>query len=187
MICDECGKNPAVFSVTITSGGDTSNRHLCGDCMKKMEATFTQGNIHGFLSSILGMLGAAQKQETQTVCSHCGLSYSEFERTGRLGCAQCYQDFQKELKPMLQRIHGSSQHVGRTPAGYKAADDQKTTEQPVAAEAPAPTPEELNAKRIEELRQKMDEAVAVENFEAAAQYRDEIRALSQEAGEPSCS
>ena len=35
----------------------------------------------------------------------------------------------------------------------------------------------------EELRQKMDEAVAVENFEAAAQYRDEMRALAQEAGE----
>ena len=38
MICDECGKNPAVFSVTITSGGETSNRHLCNECMKKMEA-----------------------------------------------------------------------------------------------------------------------------------------------------
>ena len=186
MICDECGKNPAIFSVTITTGGDTSNRHLCSECMKKMEATFTQGNIHGFLSSILGMLGANQQQEEQTVCSHCGLSYKEFERTGRLGCAQCYHDFQNELKPMLQRIHGSSQHVGRTPASY-AAETQDESDGDSAAVPHAPTPEELNAQRIDELRQKMDEAVAVENFEAAAQYRDEIRALAQEAGETSCS
>ncbi|MBE5813774.1 MAG: hypothetical protein E7320_01025 [Clostridiales bacterium] len=186
MICDECGKNPAVFSVTITSGGETSNRHLCNECMKKMESGFTQGNIPSFLSSILGMLGAAHKQEEQTVCSHCGLSYSEFERTGRLGCAMCYQDFQKELKPMLQRIHGSSQHVGRFPTGYTPASEESIPAgmDAAPAEPKEPTALELRQKQIEELRQKMDEAVAVENFEAAAHYRDEIRALSEEAGEP---
>jgi protein arginine kinase activator len=177
MLCDECGKNPAVFSVTIASGGSVSNRHLCADCMKKMESSLTQGNIHSFLSSIMSMLAPSQSESNQLKCEHCGLSYSDFERTGRLGCAGCYQSFQKELGPMLQRIHGSSQHVGRMPAHM-----QPTSPEP-QPEVPAPTQKELNAKRIEELRQKMDEAVAVENFEAAAQYRDEMRALAQEADE----
>ena len=79
---------------------------------------------------------------------------------------------------MLQRIHGSSQHVGRTPAHLQQSASE--TQQP---EEHTPTQQELNAQRMEELRQKMDEAVAVENFEAAAQYRDEMRALAQEAGE----
>lgn len=182
MLCDECGKNPAVFSVTITSGEGVSNRHLCSDCMKKMESTLAGGNIHSFLSSILGMLSAANTEDTQPVCSSCGLRFSEFERTGRLGCANCYKDFQKELGPMLQRIHGSSQHVGRKPAPFTAM-----VEETAGASAPekesVPTLKELNALRMDELRQKMDEAVAVENFEAAAQYRDEMRALAQEAGE----
>ncbi len=178
MLCDECGKNPAIFSVTITSGGDVSNRHLCSECMKKMESSLTQGNIHSFLSSILSMLAPAQDQDDQPVCSHCGLRYSDFERTGRLGCAGCYQDFQKELGPMLQRIHGSSQHVGRTPAHAAPAEMDTEPEQEAI-----PTAQELLKERIEELRQKMDEAVAVENFEAAAQYRDEMRALMQEAGD----
>ena len=78
---------------------------------------------------------------------------------------------------MLQRIHGSSQHVGRTPANISQAHAEEIPEEHI------PTQQELNAKRMEELKQKMDEAVAVENFEAAAQYRDEMRALAQEAGE----
>ncbi len=182
MLCDECGKNPAVFSVTITSGEGVSNRHLCGDCMKKMESTLAGGNIHSFLSSILGMLSATHPEDNQPVCSSCGLRFSEFERTGRLGCAGCYKDFQKELGPMLQRIHGSSQHTGRTPV-QPDCEAQNTPADDTQAEEAVPTRQELNAQRIEELRQKMDEAVAVENFEAAAQYRDEMRALAQEAGE----
>jgi len=180
MICDECGKNPAIFSVTITSGGGTSVRHLCSDCMKKMEATFSQGTFHSFLSSILGMLGTTQQEKDERICSRCGLHYSEFERTGRLGCAHCYQEFSNELKPMLQRIHGSSQHVGRTPLHASPA------EEPLLQQGSEPSPEQLKAQQIEELRQKMDEAVAAENFEAAAQYRDEIRALAQEAGDSTC-
>ncbi len=177
MLCDECGKNPAVFSVTIASGGGVSNRHLCAECMKQMESSLTQGNIHSFLSSIMSMLSPTQKESDLLKCAQCGLSYSDFERTGKLGCAGCYQSFQKELGPMLQRIHGSSQHVGRTPVHNHEPEAVQTT---VPAE---PTQKELNEKRMEELRQKMDEAVAVENFEAAAQYRDEMRALAQEAGE----
>ena len=80
---------------------------------------------------------------------------------------------------MLQRIHGSSQHVGRTPAHMTANEPSPET----PAQEPVPTQQELLAQRMEELKQKMDEAVAVENFEAAAQYRDEMRALAQEAGE----
>lgn len=177
MICDECGKNPAEFSVTITTGGETCVKRLCGECKHKIENTFTQGNVHGFLSSVLSMLAAGKKNNKQdAVCSVCGLSYSQFEKVGRLGCANCYQAFQNELKPMLQRIHGSSQHVGRTPG--EALQPVQAKEEPSAAQ--------LLQKQIDDLRQKMDDAVAVENFEAAAQYRDQIRALTEKAGEPTC-
>ncbi|MBO5500671.1 MAG: UvrB/UvrC motif-containing protein [Clostridia bacterium] len=179
MLCDECGKNPAVFSVTIASGGGVSNRHLCAECMKKMESSLTQGNIHSFLSSIMSMLSPAQTENNQLKCRYCGLSYSDFERTGKLGCAGCYESFQEKLQPMLQRIHGSSQHVGRIPAHVAESQGTPST----MATEHMPTQQELMKQRLEELKQKMDEAVAVENFEAAAQYRDEMRALAQEAGE----
>ena len=181
MICDECGNNSAIFSVTISSGGEITNKHLCADCMKKMEASFSQGNVHGFLSSILSMLSTNQT-DSKPVCSHCGLRYSDFERTGKLGCAGCYQDFQKELSPMLQRIHGCTQHIGRIPDDFHPS--QQTNDEPSTESENENAQELLTSqaveRQLEALRQKMEEAVAVENFEAAAQYRDEIRAIMQD-------
>lgn len=163
MLCEECGKNPATVSITVSSGGGTTTRRLCQDCMKKMEASLAKGDIQSFLSSILSVLGNEKKEEAKpsVQCSACGLSYAEFEHTGRLGCAQCYRAFAQQLKPSLQKIHGRVQHAGRKPKSY------------------VPDPQdELNVKMLE-LRKKMDDAVAAEDFETAALCRDELRALSE--------
>lgn len=166
MLCEECGKNQATVSITVTTGNGVGVRRLCPECMKKMELSLAKGDIHSFLSSILSILSNEKKDDQPgPVCSSCGLSYAEFEHTGRLGCAQCYRDFSAQLKPMLQKIHGRTQHAGRRPAAF----------------VPDPK-DELNAK-ILKLRQLMDEAVADENFEDAAKYRDELRALSQQSQE----
>lgn len=166
MLCEECGKNPATVSITVTTGSGVGVRRLCPECMKKMELSLAKGDIQSFLSSILSIL-SSEKQDDQPgpVCSSCGLSFAEFEHTGRLGCAQCYRDFSAQLKPMLQKIHGRTQHAGRRPAAF-AADPK----------------DELNAK-ILKLRHLMDEAVAEENFEDAAKFRDELRALSEQSQE----
>ena len=162
MLCEECQKNEAAFSVTVTSGGETTTRHLCGECMQKMGLSLNGGEISGFLSSILSILSqSAEEKDNSPVCSGCGMHYSAFERTGRLGCAQCYHDFADELKPLLQRIHGRTQHAGRRPTGFRLSP---------AAE---------KEQQMQALRQKMDEAVAAENCEDAAKYRDELRLLTQ--------
>ena len=161
MLCEECGKNQATVSITVTTGSGTSTRRLCPECMKKMESSLVKGDIQSFLSSVLSILGSEKKaEEPSIVCSSCGLSFAEYEHTGRLGCAQCYRDFANQLKPSLQKIHGRTQHAGRRPKAY------------------VPEPHvELN-QRMSQLRQQMDEAVAQENFEEAARLRDELRALS---------
>lgn len=162
MLCEECGKNTATVSITLATGNGTSTRHLCPECVKKMELSLVKGDIQSFLSSIMSVLGKEKKEDVPSVtCSGCGLSYAEFEHSGRLGCAQCYRDFSAQLKPALQKIHGRTQHAGRVPKTF----------------VPHPA-DELNA-RILKLRQLMDEAVAVENFEDAAKYRDELRTLTE--------
>ena len=88
MLCEECGKNQATVAITVSAGGEVTTRRLCPECMKKMQFSLVSGDIQGFLSSVLSVLGSGQKVEEHTaVCSGCGLSYAEFERTGRLGCA----------------------------------------------------------------------------------------------------
>ena len=163
MLCEECGKNEAHVSITVTTGQGVTTRHLCHECMKKMESSLAAGDIQSFLSSILSVLQAEKKSEDkpEVICSGCGMRYEDFEHTGRLGCAQCYRDFAEQLKPLLQRVHGRVQHAGRKPAAFK------------------PDPAALLDEKILLLRQKMEEAVAVENFEEAARYRDELRSLSE--------
>ena len=166
MLCEECGKNPATVSITVTTGNGMNTRHLCPECMKKMEMSLAKGDIQSFLSSIMSVLGKEKKaQQPSITCSGCGLAYAEFEHTGRLGCAQCYRDFSEHLKPMLQKIHGRTQHAGRKPAAF------------------VPNPQDEFNARLMELRQKMEEAVAVENFEDAAKYRDELRSLTEKQQE----
>lgn len=160
MLCEECNKNQATVVITVTTGGEITTRHLCQECMKKMEISFAQGDVQSFLTSLLALLSAEAKGAKLT-CSGCGLSYSAFQQTGKLGCAQCYQDFAEELRPLLARIQGRSQHAGRMPAGH---ENEKAREQTIG-----------------ELRKRMEKAVTLENFEEAAQLRDEIRVLSGRA------
>ena len=130
--------------------------------MQKMKESLAEGDIQGFLSSILSILSTQKKTAKPSItCSACGLSYDEFEHTGRLGCAQCYRDFSEQLKPLLQRIHGRVQHAGRMPAAATNGSSDQWSE------------------RMAELRRLMEEAVVSENFEDAAKYRDELRALNE--------
>ncbi|MBR6568831.1 MAG: UvrB/UvrC motif-containing protein [Clostridia bacterium] len=163
MLCEECGKNQATVSITVTTGNGTKTRRLCPECMKKMEFNLVKGDIQSFLSSVLSVLGNNSKKKSESpaiVCSSCGLSFAEYEHTGRLGCAQCYRDFAQQLKPSLQKIHGRTQHAGRKPKAY------------------IPDPHDELERQMNELRRQMDEAVAAENFEEAARLRDELRAMA---------
>jgi len=167
MLCEECGKNQATVSITVTTSNGVNTRRLCPECVKKMELNLSKGDIQSFLSSVLSVLGNQKKtEEVSVVCSACGLSFAEFEHTGRLGCAQCYRDFSQQLKPSLQKIHGRTQHAGRKPKAF--VND----------------PQQERLEKINELRKQMDEAVSDENFEEAARIRDELRALAETAEVP---
>jgi protein arginine kinase activator len=91
-------------------------------------------------------------------CSFCGLTFGQFRETGRLGCPHCYETFEAHLRRLLRRIHGSVQHVGKV---YLPPD---------------PTASEME-KRLDGLRRKLYRAIEAEDFERAAEVRDQIRSL----------
>jgi protein arginine kinase activator len=95
------------------------------------------------------------------VCPRCGLQYSSFKETGRLGCSECYKAFQNQLKPLLRRIHGDTRHRGKSPMRGGAAG--------------APQ------RHVQRLHDELQRAVEREDFERAAQIRDEIRRFEAEA------
>lgn len=162
MLCDECGKKEAVFKATQIGKNRKKVLNLCQDCAKKhgFEAdlsaiTFSMGNI---LASIIKQSEAESTKPLPKVkCAGCGLSYAEFRQHGRLGCSRCYVTFYDNLKDLLRRIHGSNDHVGKVP---RSAQE-----------------EFIARKELKRLQQEMRRAVEKEEFEKAANLRDQIRKL----------
>jgi len=58
----------------------------------------------------------AQNKETER-CKGCGTSFADIQKSGKLGCALCYDTFRARLRPIVTRIHRSAQHRGKSPDG----------------------------------------------------------------------
>ena len=162
MLCEECKVNEASYTISVMVAGEVKTRHLCGDCMAKMNMNIASGNIKSLLSSILSAITGDEAQEEarpDIVCPRCHTTLNQFTTSGKLGCPKCYEAFHEQLQPMLLQIHGRVQHAGRQPLDTREAQQQRS--------------------RQEELTRLMEQAVADENFERAAMLRDQLRALAE--------
>ena len=122
MLCDVCGKNPATVHLTEIIDDQMNELHLCEECAREKSAAMEQQ--FGLSDLLAGMAEvskpSAKELETPAVkCPTCGLSYADFKKIGRLGCGECYTVFRKYLAPLLKRIHGSTQHSGKSPLNVK--------------------------------------------------------------------
>ena len=95
--------------------------------------------------------------KSRKVCDRCGTSFEEIMETGRLGCAHCYETFEHELARSIEKIHGKSKHIGKIPHSASGAIRRKN--------------------RLTELKVELNRAVAEQNFERAAELRDQIKEL----------
>lgn len=166
MLCEECKQNEASYTVSVMMGDEVSTRHLCGECMDKMNSSIASGDMKSLLRSILSAItgkDTSDNPKKEVVCPRCHTSLSKFIQTGRLGCPACYEAFHEQLQPMLLQIHGRVQHAGRKPLCTVAAQRSRS--------------------RQENLTRQMEQAVAVEDFETAARIRDQLRALAAEEEE----
>lgn len=164
MLCEECKVNEASYTIAVMMGSEVTQRHLCGDCMAKMNMNLASGNIRGLLSSILTAITGSEEaksddKQADVVCPRCRTTWGSFTKSGRLGCPGCYEAFREPLQPMLLQIHGRVQHGGREP--LHTADEQRVRSQQ------------------EELTRQMEQAVALEDFETAAVLRDRLRELAR--------
>jgi len=161
MACDNCGSTDAVVHLTQIVNNQMSTHHLCERCAaeKGLEST-PDASTFQLLDMIeqISEAGAESTIPSGTECSFCGLTFADFRKTGRLGCPHCYETFSEHLPRLLRRIHGGVKHVGKV---YLPPD---------------PTASELE-KRLDGLRRKLERAVRSEDFERAAQLRDQIRSL----------
>lgn len=169
MMCDDCGKRPAVVHISKVINGNKSEAHLCQECAQSQgqfgfmgEPTFTFHNLLAGLFEPDVALKGVKAPTTRSRCPNCGLSFADFRRLGHLGCDQCYDTFQLELEPLLRRIHGSTAHTGKVPQGAKHGMVRK-------------------ARELRRLQEELQRAVANEEYEKAAELRDSMRELEGHA------
>ena len=133
MLCEECHQNEAVYTISVMMGEAMTQRHLCADCMAKMNMNIASGNMQKLLGAILNAINRGEQPEEgekvpddqpDITCPRCRMTLSKFIKTGRLGCPDCYQAFAAQLHPMLLQIHGRVQHAGRKP--LQSETDQRS-------------------------------------------------------------
>lgn len=161
-LCERCKKAQATFHLTnIEQTGDKVEKHLCESCamqeglLQIQKPTVNVNDvIEGFVESAKGQSGALGN----LYCEHCGMTYVEFRNQGLLGCPHDYDAFREPLAPLIARAQdGGEHHVGKTP---KSLGQQRTTQQD-----------------LRRLRRQLDEAVAAEDYERAADLRDRIKKM----------
>ncbi len=172
MRCDNCQDQEAVIHLTQIVDNSVTTMHLCEACAaeKGVEtgSTASKFPLGDFLAT-LGKSGTEASEAGGDVpCAACGATLKDFRASGRLGCARCYESFEPQLRDLLRRLHGSARHMGEMYLGRVAAGAE-------GPEAPAPAPP--GGERLAALREQLRRAVDAENFELAAQLRDQIRVL----------
>ncbi|MBE6761129.1 MAG: hypothetical protein E7551_02470 [Ruminococcaceae bacterium] len=160
MMCENCGKNPATTHLKTVLNGVVEEKHLCSYCA----ANNGYGNVGGLsltnmLASMFGESVSRGKPISKR-CKCCGASFSDIAQSGRVGCSECYTTFRNELLPSLNRLHGKAIHIGNTPVEEKNEDSLE--------------------ERIKKLKKQLADAIKAEEFEKAAELRDEIRGLEGE-------
>lgn len=161
-LCTRCNKAQATFHLTdIARSGEKTERHLCERCAAEEGLHVLEKPVsmaEAIEKFVIGSKAAAPLQNL--VCEECGISYREFRNQGLLGCAKDYDVFRDVLAPLIERAHdGATHHTGKTP---KSMGLPRTTQQDV--------------RRLKRLLQ---EAVAAEDYERAADLRDRIRKAEQ--------
>jgi protein arginine kinase activator len=172
MLCEKCNQNEATVHFRQNINGDVKEVHLCPQCAAELgyDSIFSgfesmspfvglDIGVQNFLGSLFSQELPARKAPESRKCSFCGATFEEFAQSAMAGCTNCYHEFSSDMLPYIQRIHGRTRHVGKVPATAG---------------------KELKLQReLTTLKKQLDDAVAVQEYEKAAQFRDQIKEIEK--------
>lgn len=159
--CLRCPK-PATLHITELRDGGVHELHFCESCahdyLTNSDASEPSDDAD-LLAEKLAEVTSEEDLESldQLVCPICSISFRDFRTHGRLGCPNDYVAFEQELLPLIENIHGETQHAGKYP---KRAPDASRRQY-----------------ELIKLRNELRSAVEEEKYEEAAKLRDEITTL----------
>lgn len=174
MQCDVCKTKEAEVFLTQIVEGKIQKVNLCKGCSKDRGVDDPTGFALTELLAGLGTSTETEKPAPEPVqsaveravsstepaqrCPVCNFTQADFKKTGRLGCSECYQTFSESLGNLLKAMHKGTSHTGKMPA--RIVRIQKLNE------------------RLKTLQDDLQKAVREENYEGAANLRDQIRRIA---------
>jgi len=160
--CLEC-KKPIVVVYTEIVGGVVNEVSMCADCPELRRRLYGGGGV-GDEMMVVGSSGGV-------ACGNCGTTLGAVRMGARLGCSVCYEVFADFLM-------GELLSSGRLPERLKGAKKSNPIH---IGRSPGEVQQEINpALRLLALNDALSETLKREDYEQAAQLRDQIRALTEE-------
>ncbi len=160
--CDECDR-PATHHGVDVVDGQKIPVHLCDQHAAEHGLTGKTPHmpiaelLNSFVQKHSGGDSTPRVAENLT-CESCGATFAEFRDNSLLGCADCYTAFEGPLSPLMERAHeGGTHHAGKVPRRAGVGERRQVA--------------------LRQLRRRLDDAVQSEDYEVAAQLRDEIDGL----------
>lgn len=179
MLCDNCGKREANVRYQENINGRKKELNLCEHCSKKLGIDKFDFSMPLDFSSFFG--GFFEELENKQFmplfddirtlkCDNCGCTFDDILKTGKLGCQNCYDVFEEQIRPVIRRIQGADKHIGRT---GKVLNSKITTSNE-KEEAPKKETSELD-----KLKEELKKCIEEERYEDAAKIRDDIKKLEK--------
>lgn len=157
--CEHCKKN-CVIHLTQIVNNEIKKVDMCETCphAKQLQDPMQFGLMEKLLGIAMQQPLASGKE---LVCDHCGYPESEFRKTGRLGCPECYDVFVTPKMEILRKIQDAEVHKGK-----------------------APKNQDKRGLRVSfaRLNKELVESIENEDYERAAEIRDELKEVKEKLG-----
>ena len=152
MKCEHCGKNEVTFMYRSSVNGNVTEQHLCGECAEKLGYTRA--------------MAARNRSMMQSFFGKNSL-FDDFFSPGLPGRSRWlledpFDDFFSEMPALRSVVRQETEEPRKQQNELVDHEEQSRFSR---------------VRRVNALRMEMKQAVGREDFERAAQLRDEIRAL----------
>ena len=164
MLCQSCEKKQATTHIKTILNGELKEYNLCSECAQKLGYGSFFGGFGFDLDKLFGsFMDGMGSTKIKKRCQCCGSSFEDIAKSGKVGCAECYDTFYEELLPSIQRIHGRTSHTGKL--AHSAGTEVKLRNE------------------IARYRSELEQAIKAQEFEKAAELRDKIIELEKNGKE----
>jgi protein arginine kinase activator len=163
MKCEICGARKAVIHIQQVIGKERVDLHMCEECALERGITGEGEHVELSISNMLNGLVDIRnlKEKKNAICPQCGLSWDLIHKREKMGCAECYTTFSREIRFLLEKMGVESAHRGKLPKGLRTYKRYLVD--------------------VVKLKEGLKEALKREDYEKAARIRDRLAELEETA------